>query len=81
MENGFFVTRFSTYVGCNLVVCSGPYTVKNRPIILKKWAEDFDFKKESLIVLPIGIKHSKSHTVLGEEKPSDCKCGWATTTY
>lgn len=30
----------------NKVICSGPYTLANRPMIIKPWAADFEFKKD-----------------------------------
>ncbi|XP_055800406.1 uncharacterized protein LOC129869834 [Solanum dulcamara] len=43
----------------NEIFYSGPYTINNRPIILKLWTVDFDFSKEFPITIPLWVKFPK----------------------
>nr|XP_016464393.1 PREDICTED: uncharacterized protein LOC107787350 [Nicotiana tabacum] len=38
------------------VYYNGPYTISNRPIILKPWIADFDFNKEFPTEIPLWVK-------------------------
>jgi len=45
-NEGYYVVRFASLDEKNTVLCAGPYTIANRPVIVKSWAPDFDFQKE-----------------------------------
>lgn len=47
-DDGFFIAE-----DCDLAMSSGPFTVKNQPLILKKWTLNFEFKHDQLTTLPI----------------------------
>lgn len=36
-----------------------PYTLNNRPIIIRPWSESFDFNEEVLKTIPLGVKLPK----------------------
>lgn len=36
--------------------CAGPYTIANRPVIVKGWAPDFDFHAENLKLVPLWVQ-------------------------
>lgn len=38
------------------VLDSGPYTIANKPFIVKAWEVDFDMEKEFLKVLPLWVQ-------------------------
>jgi len=38
------------------VLCAGPYSIANRPMILKQWSADFDFKAAFPTEIPLWIK-------------------------
>lgn len=39
----------------NNIMCAGPYTLANRPVIVKNWTSDFDFQSEILKVIPLWV--------------------------
>ncbi|KAK4714104.1 hypothetical protein R3W88_020011 [Solanum pinnatisectum] len=43
----------------NQILYPGPYTINNRPIILKPWTVNFDFNKEFPTKIPFWVKFSK----------------------
>lgn len=47
-NDGYFVVKFSSIEDRDVVLCSGPYTIGNKSVILKLWAEDFNFTTEVL---------------------------------
>jgi len=55
-DEGYYVIRFASIEEKNTALCSGPYTIANRPVIVKSWSSDFDFQNEILRVVPLWIK-------------------------
>uniref|UniRef100_A0A803N8Z5 DUF4283 domain-containing protein n=1 Tax=Chenopodium quinoa TaxID=63459 RepID=A0A803N8Z5_CHEQI len=55
-SEGYFVIRFKEMEDRNRVLYSGPYTIANKPVIVKPWEMDFDFQKEALRMVPIWIQ-------------------------
>ena len=47
-EEGYFIVKFQNMEDMNEILFLGPYTINNRPIIVKQWCSDFDFGKEFL---------------------------------
>ena len=43
----------------NEILFSGPYTINNRPIILKQWCPEFDFGNEFLTEIPLWVNFPK----------------------
>ncbi|KAH0724702.1 hypothetical protein KY284_000567 [Solanum tuberosum] len=39
-----------------MVLCSGPHYMMRRPIIMKPWVPEFDYKEEILTTIPLWIK-------------------------
>nr|XP_016491403.1 PREDICTED: uncharacterized protein LOC107811065 [Nicotiana tabacum] len=52
-EEGYYIIRFQSIEDVQDILYGGPYTINNRPIILKQWTPDFDFKAEFLIEIPL----------------------------
>ncbi|PHT31488.1 putative pinene synthase [Capsicum baccatum] len=60
-KEGYFVVLFVNIEDRNEVIYSSPYTMNNRPMIVKSWAADFTFHEERWT----SINHPKSITVQG----------------
>ena len=58
-EEGYFIVKFQNLDDMNEILYSGPYTINNRPIILKQWSPDFDFGKEFLAEIPLWVNFPK----------------------
>ena len=58
-EEGYYIIKFKSLNDMNEVLYSGPYTISNRPIILKQWSPDFDFGNEFLTEIPLWINFPK----------------------
>ncbi|XP_075078414.1 uncharacterized protein LOC142164326 [Nicotiana tabacum] len=41
------------------ILCEGPYTVNNRPMIMKQWSSQFDFDAEFLTEIPLWVRFPK----------------------
>ncbi|GJU94548.1 zinc knuckle CX2CX4HX4C containing protein [Tanacetum coccineum] len=54
--NGFFFFKFKSKVGLEAVLESGPWMIRNTPIILKKWSMSTSLLKEELTRIPIWVK-------------------------
>ncbi|OIT28498.1 hypothetical protein A4A49_19232 [Nicotiana attenuata] len=46
-DEGYFIFKFDSDEDRDLVLRNGPYTFKNRPMILKQWELDFQMSKEA----------------------------------
>lgn len=55
-DDGYFVVHFNTIEERNEILCGGPYTFFNKPIIVKPWSPDFNFYEEVLRVIPLWIR-------------------------
>ncbi|XP_075099268.1 uncharacterized protein LOC142176099 [Nicotiana tabacum] len=55
-EEGYFIIKFKSIDDMPEILCTGPYIINNRPIILKPWTTDFDFDKEFPTEISIWIK-------------------------
>ena len=47
-EQGYYIIKFKELSDINEILYSGPYTISNRPIIIKQWCPEFDFGNEFL---------------------------------
>lgn len=52
----YFVVRFEHEDDRDKMMLEGPYTMANRPVIIKEWVMDFNFEKEILKVVPLWIQ-------------------------
>ena len=58
-EEGYFIVKFQNLDDMNEILYSGPYTINNRPIILKQWSPDFDFGREFVDEIPLWVNFPK----------------------
>lgn len=57
-NDDYLLIRFKTMEDRDAILCSGPYTFNSRPIIIKKWKADFDFRGEVLKTIPLWVQLS-----------------------
>ncbi|PHU19828.1 hypothetical protein BC332_10979 [Capsicum chinense] len=55
-DDNYYVFKFASAVDRDLVMQSGPYTYRNRPMILRNWSLDFEFKLECFSKIPLWFK-------------------------
>ncbi|CAK8535666.1 unnamed protein product [Lathyrus sativus] len=55
-DDRYFLLRFNSHEDKEAVMMKGPYTIRNMPMILKKWQSGFNLKQDLLRTLPIWIK-------------------------
>ncbi|XP_019235091.1 PREDICTED: uncharacterized protein LOC109215473 [Nicotiana attenuata] len=55
-NDGYFVVKLNSMEDKDAVLASGPYMIRNKPIIVKAWSPNFDFSKEVLQTIPIWLK-------------------------
>ncbi|XP_015168706.1 uncharacterized protein [Solanum tuberosum] len=53
---GYFVVRFASEEERDMVMCSGTHHLLRRPIIMKPWVLEFNFKEEILTTIPLWVK-------------------------
>ncbi|XP_015072458.1 uncharacterized protein LOC107016532 [Solanum pennellii] len=58
-DEGYYIIKFKSLTDMNEVLYSGPYTISNRPIILKQWSAEFEFGKEFLTEIPLWVNFPK----------------------
>ncbi|KAH0642178.1 hypothetical protein KY290_033777 [Solanum tuberosum] len=51
--DGYFVIRIANEEERDRVLCSGPQYLLRRPVIMKPWDPDFNFKEEILTTIPL----------------------------
>ncbi|KAM3395113.1 hypothetical protein P3S68_004118 [Capsicum galapagoense] len=57
-DDGYYIFKFATLVDRDLVLQPGPYTYRNRPLILRNWTLDFEFNPDYLNKVPLWVKFS-----------------------
>ncbi|XP_059310817.1 uncharacterized protein LOC132062217 [Lycium ferocissimum] len=55
-EEGYYIVKLQSEEDMHEVLFSGPYSINNRPVILKQWSPEFDFSTEFLFVVPLWVK-------------------------
>lgn len=55
-DKGYYVVKFKSEEDMNEIFYTGPYSMNNRPLILKKWCPNFDFSAEFLTEVPLWVK-------------------------
>nr|XP_016469827.1 PREDICTED: uncharacterized protein LOC107792151 [Nicotiana tabacum] len=58
-DEGYYIIRFQTIADAREILCAGPYSIANKPIILKPWTPDFDFTEEFPTFIPLWVKFPK----------------------
>ncbi|KAK4724359.1 hypothetical protein R3W88_027138 [Solanum pinnatisectum] len=58
-EEGYYTVKFQNLSDMNEILYIVPYTINNRPIILKQWCPDFDFGSEFLAEIPLWVNFPK----------------------
>ncbi|XP_019239960.1 PREDICTED: uncharacterized protein LOC109219951, partial [Nicotiana attenuata] len=58
-SDGYFTNLLNSVEERDEVLMNGPYTMNSRPVILKAWAEGFDFNEEVLKTIPLWVKFPK----------------------
>ncbi|XP_019244458.1 PREDICTED: uncharacterized protein LOC109224325 [Nicotiana attenuata] len=58
-SDGYFIILMHSFEERYEVLMNGPYTMNNRPVILKAWAEGFDFNEEVFKTIPLWVKFPK----------------------
>ncbi|XP_009603376.1 uncharacterized protein [Nicotiana tomentosiformis] len=58
-DEGYYIIRFQSVADAREILCAGPYSIANNPIILKPWTPDFDFTEEFPTVMPLWVKFPK----------------------
>lgn len=54
--DGYFVVRFGNEEERDIVLCSGPHYMMQRPVIIKPWTTKFNFKEEILTTISLWVK-------------------------
>ncbi|WMV54716.1 hypothetical protein MTR67_048101 [Solanum verrucosum] len=54
--DGYFVVKFANAEERDMVLCSGPHHLLRRPVIMKPWVPEFNFKEEILTTIPLWVK-------------------------
>ncbi|XP_021847403.1 uncharacterized protein [Spinacia oleracea] len=57
-DDGYFVIKFNSLAERDEILCKGPYTFFNKPVIIKPWTAAFNFYEEVLKVIPLWVKLS-----------------------
>ncbi|CAK8566993.1 unnamed protein product [Lathyrus sativus] len=55
-EEGFFILSFHSFHDKELVLMKGPYSIRNRPMILREWKPDFSMNKDMLRTISLWVK-------------------------
>ncbi|XP_060210967.1 uncharacterized protein LOC132637984 [Lycium barbarum] len=58
-DEGYYVIKFQSIEDMHEIFYSGPYTINNRPIVLKPWTIDFDFTKVYPTEIPLWVTFPK----------------------
>ncbi|KAG5572051.1 hypothetical protein H5410_061817 [Solanum commersonii] len=54
--DGYIVVRFANEEETDIVLCLGPHQLLRRPVIMKPWVTEFNFKEEILTIIPLWVK-------------------------
>ncbi|CAK8541602.1 unnamed protein product [Lathyrus sativus] len=55
-DEGFFILQFHSFHDKDSVLTKGPYTIHNRPMLLREWKSNFNMKKDMLKTMPLWVK-------------------------
>ncbi|XP_059301875.1 uncharacterized protein LOC132053789 [Lycium ferocissimum] len=54
-KEGYYVIKFQSVEDMNEILFSGPYTINNKPMILKQWTVNFDLSKKFPTKIPLWV--------------------------
>lgn len=54
--DGYCAIRFANKEDRDKILCLRPYHIMRRPVIIKPWTSDFNFKEEILTTIPLWVK-------------------------
>ncbi|XP_058746350.1 uncharacterized protein LOC131619250 [Vicia villosa] len=52
-DEGYFILRFQSVADKDAVLMSGPYTIRNLPMLLRDWKPGFNLKEDMLRTIPV----------------------------
>ncbi|KAH9614827.1 hypothetical protein KSS87_007638 [Heliosperma pusillum] len=56
-EDGYFSVKFDSLDDRNKILCSGPYYIGGKPVIMKPWTSDLRFEKEVFLsTIPLWVQ-------------------------
>lgn len=55
-EEEYYIVKFQQKSDMDTILSTGPFSINNRPIVLKPWSANFDFSKEFLAEIPLRVK-------------------------
>ncbi|KAK4713528.1 hypothetical protein R3W88_019435 [Solanum pinnatisectum] len=58
-EEGYYIIKFKTIEDMHEILYAGPYTINNRPMILKSWTMHFDLSSEFMAEIPLWVRFPK----------------------
>lgn len=58
-EDGYYIVKFQSLDDLSEILYSGPYSINNRPIILKQWSPDYDHNAAFLTEVPLWVTFPK----------------------
>lgn len=57
-DEDYYIVRFHFMSDMQEIFYNGPYTINNKPIILKPWTPEFNLEKEFPTAIPLWVKFS-----------------------
>ncbi|XP_070026484.1 uncharacterized protein [Nicotiana sylvestris] len=54
-DDGYYIFQFESEEDKVCIIQNGPYTFRNRPMILKQWSPEFQLHKKAMRILPIWV--------------------------
>lgn len=58
-DEGYYVVKFQSESDLKEILFTGPYSINNKPIILKQWTPNLDLKAEFLVDIPLWVTFPK----------------------
>ena len=55
-ENGYFLVKCVSKADVNLIIKGGNVMIGKRPMLIRKWDEHFDFKRDILCIVPVRVR-------------------------
>lgn len=62
-DRGYYIAKFKEGEDLKEFLYRGPYTISNRPIILKRWSPDAEFDATFLKEIPLWVSFSNLHMI------------------
>lgn len=58
-DEGYYIVKFQSEVDMQKILYAGPHNINNKPMILKQWSPNLDFKYEFLTEIPLWVTFLK----------------------